>query len=87
MHVLEELRSNVKSRWNEINEIVELLTDKMYTGDRAQRTRLDRILALTGESRGPNGGDQGAAGLVKADISDSGGIAAALSNRNMRSPV
>ena len=42
---------------------------------------------MTGESRGPNGGDQGAAGLVKADISDSGGIAAALSNRNMRSPV
>ena len=58
-----------------------------YTGDRAQRTRLDRILALTGESRGPNGGDQGAAGLVKADIGDSGGIAAALSNRHMRSPV
>ena len=42
--------------------------------------RLDQILALTGESRRPNGGDQGAAELVKADIGDSGGIAAALSN-------
>ena len=52
-----------------------------------QRTRLIRILALIGESHGPNGGDQGAAGLVKADIGDSGGIAAALSNRDMRSTL
>ena len=58
-----------------------------YTVDRAQRTRLDRILALIGKRGGPDGGDQGAEVLVKANIGDSGGIAAALSNRNMRSPV
>ena len=39
-----------------------------YTGDRAQRTRFDRILALIGERGGSVGEDQGAAGVVKTDI-------------------
>ena len=43
-----------------------------YTVDCPQQKWLDRILALIGECGGADGGDQGAAGLIKADIGDSG---------------